>query len=255
MYSRLKGTEIYHEITGDGPPLLMLHGWGANLRLFDQLKDALAPYYTVHAIDFPGFGKSPEPPAPWSVYDYADLVTAYIKENKLSRVSLMGHSFGGRLSLILGDQMDIDQILLLGAAGIVPRRPLSYYIKVYGYKTMKVIEKVPGMRLLFGDLFDAYRHHAGSADYKAASPLMRRSLSLVVNQDLQHHMPNIQAETLIVYGVNDHDTPVSYGHIMEEKIPKGTLIVLENAGHYTWLDQPAQVAGIAKAFFKEVKDV
>lgn len=251
MFETIKGLKVHYEVHGKGQPIVLLHGWGTELRLFDSVVSYLKKSNTVYTLDFPGFGLSQEPDTPWSVYDYADFTEAFLDSLDIKNPALMGHSFGGRISIILGARRKIKKIILVDSAGIRPKRKARYYIKVYTYKTMKHLIRIPGLRVLFGDLFDAYRSKAGSADYRQASDMMRKILSNVVSEDLQHFMKDIQAPTLLVWGSEDRDTPVSDGKIMEEKIKDAALIVFEGAGHYSYLERPHDFQAIVESFMKE----
>jgi len=251
MYTTIKGLKVHYEVHGTGSPIVLLHGWGTSLRLYDSVIPYLKDNFKVYTLDFPGFGLSEEPEDVWSVYDYADMTEAFLDELSIENPILMGHSFGGRISIILGAKRTIKKIILVDSAGVKPTRKPSYYGKVYFYKFMKQFEKLPGTRLLFGDLIDAYRLKAGSSDYKSASIMMRRILSKVVNDDLQHHMPKISAPTLLIWGSLDTATPVADGRIMEEKIKDAALIVFDGAGHYSYLERPHEFKAIVESFVKE----
>lgn len=251
MFTNIKGLKVHYEVHGEGHPIVLLHGWGTSLRLYDSVMEYLQKNFKVYALDFPGFGLSEEPGDVWSVYDYADMTEDFLDEMNIKNPILMGHSFGGRISIILGAKRAIKKIILVDAAGVKPPRGADYYAKVYFYKAMRTVEKVPGMRMLFGDLIDAYRTRAGSSDYKSASQMMRRILSKVVNDDLQHHMPMIKAPTLLIWGTLDTATPLSDGRIMEKKIPDAALIPFEGAGHYSYLDRPHEFKAIVTSFVEE----
>ena len=84
-------------------PILMLHGWGASLKLMQPLGERLAALgWGVYIPDLPGFGESAPPPAAWDVPDYAKWVVTYLDAHQLEKVYLIGHSFGGRVGLVLG---------------------------------------------------------------------------------------------------------------------------------------------------------
>jgi len=251
MFINIKGLKVHYEIHGEGAPIVLLHGWGTSLRLFDSVTEYLKENFKVYTLDFPGFGLSEEPTEVWSVYDYADMTEDFLDALSIENPILMGHSFGGRISIILGPKRKIKKIILVDAAGVKPPRGAHYYFKIYFYKTMRMVEKIPGMRLMFGDLIDAYRTRAGSSDYKVASQMMRRILSKVVNDDLQDHMPKIQAPTLLIWGSLDSATPLSDGKIMEKKIPDAALITFEGAGHYSYLDRPHDFKIIVENFIEE----
>ncbi len=251
MFITIKGTKVHYEVHGDGHPVVLLHGWGTDLRSFDSVASYVKSGFKVYALDFPGFGLSEEPGEIWSVYDYADMTQAFLEELNIANPILVGHSFGGRISIILGSRLPIHKIILVDAAGVKPTRGTAYYIRIYTYKAMRALERVPGIRPLFGDLIDAYRNKAGSADYKSASTTMRQVLTKVVNDDLQHLMQKITAPTLLIWGSADTATPLSDAHIMEQKIPGAALIVFEGAGHYSYLEQPARFKAIINSFIQE----
>ena len=98
-------------------------------------------------------------------------------------------------------------------------------------------------------LANALSARAGSKDYQEAGE-MRATLVKVVNQDLRSLLPRISASTLLIWGENDKDTPVSFGKIMEKEIPDAGLVVLKEAGHFSYLDQFPQFRRIVASFLK-----
>ena len=90
--------KINYEQKGSGELVVLLHGWGSNIKLFANLIDLLSVKYTVIAMDMPGFGESDEPPSAWCVDDYVDFVADFLREIAApEEVTLLGHSFGGRV--------------------------------------------------------------------------------------------------------------------------------------------------------------
>jgi pimeloyl-ACP methyl ester carboxylesterase len=92
------------------------------------------------------------------------------------------------------------------------------------------------------------RRRLASSDYLEASEAMRGTFRLVIAEDLAPRMPRISAETLLVWGENDEDTPLWMGERMKELIPGAGLVVLPGAGHYSYADQPGRFAEIARLF-------
>ena len=91
--------------------------------------------------------------------------------------------------------------------------------------------------------------HLGSTDYRALAPGMRATFVKVVNQDLAPVLPRISAETLLVFGRNDQETPLWMGEALRDGIRGSALVVLENAGHFAYLEQCAAFLRIMDAFF------
>ncbi|HZG78511.1 MAG TPA: alpha/beta hydrolase, partial [Paenibacillus sp.] len=90
--------QIHYEAKGEGPDVVLLHGWGAELGTFHRIQESLSRHFRVFAIDLPGFGKSSEPPAPWGVEEYTQFVRKFFEKLGIEQPILMGHSNGGRIS-------------------------------------------------------------------------------------------------------------------------------------------------------------
>ena len=101
---------------------------------------------------------------------------------------------------------------------------------------------------LFPDALENLRKRNGSADYNAASPIMRQTLVRVVNEDLCHLMPNVKAPTLLCWGTLDDATPLSDGETMEKLMPEAALVKFEGAGHYSFLECQAQFLRVLASF-------
>ncbi|SHN35985.1 alpha/beta fold hydrolase [Gracilibacillus kekensis] len=255
MYTEIDKLNIHYKQTGEGRPVVMLHGWGTKLDLFEDLQHSLSSNFQVTSIDFPGFGESDEPPESWDVRQYTDFLEKLLTKLEIKNPILIGHSFGGRVSIKYADrhQSGVHKIILIGSAGVKPKRKLDYYLKVYSYKTLKKVLNLPVLNRYKEDIIQKYRGKAGSSDYQSASRVMQQTLSKVVNEDLQHHMPNIKAPTLLIWGANDTSTPVEDAKIMEKLIPNAGLALIENAGHYVFLEQKRRVAVIVDTFLEDDK--
>ncbi|MCL2107021.1 MAG: alpha/beta fold hydrolase [Oscillospiraceae bacterium] len=244
---QIQGQTIYYADSGAGEAVLLLHGWGTDHQLFEPLIRLLAQNYRVIAPDFPGFGQSPEPKEPWHVDDYADCVLALLKELRIESCSLVGHSFGGRVIIKLAARQlpvpRIPRIVLIGAAGVKPAPTRRGKRRARQFKAGKALLK-PFPRAL-----EALRRHYGSADYAAASPNMRQVLSHAVGEDLTPLLERIQPPTLLIWGRGDTATPLSDARLMEQRIPGAGLVILEDAGHYAFLERQAQFLRVMGSFF------
>jgi pimeloyl-ACP methyl ester carboxylesterase len=229
-------------------PLLLLHGWGTNKETFAALMDAMQHALPIYALDFPGFGESDEPDTPWQLDDYAAMVTQFIEALHLEAPIVLGHSFGGRVAIKLSQKMPLAKLILTNSAGIKPRRTASYYLKVYGFKLVRMLNAVPGLHFMLDEPVKAYGEKYSSADYKAASPMMKRVLSAVVNEDLTPLLSKIDVPVLLIWGDQDTATPLDDAQIMAAHIPDSGLVVFEGAGHFSYLEQPLRFSTILKTF-------
>lgn len=251
----IEGLRIHFTDSGprSAPPVVLMHGWGCKASTVASIAGAISDCRRVISIDLPGHGESQEPPLlpdgkPWGVYEYARLIKNLIERLELERPALIGHSYGGRVAILLGAEMDIEKIVLVDSAGIKPRRNPKYYFKVYGFKLMKrllpfVVGKKKGREVI-----ERIRGKAGSADYRNSSPVMRMVMSRSVNQDLKKHLSEIKAPTLLIWGENDDATPLSDAKVMEAKIPDAGLVVFPGAGHYSFLDNPVRFRAVIRSF-------
>lgn len=246
----IDGLTLFYEVTGSGDPLILMHGWGCDHTTVASIAAAAAETHTVYSLDLPGFGSSDEPREVWGVGEYTSFVEKFARRLGLERPVLVGHSYGGRISILYASRNEVSKVILVDAAGVKPKRPLSYYIKVYSFKLSRKMWQLLLGKEKANARIERMRASKGSADYAAASPMMRRVLSKSVNQDLRSVMPLIKAPTLLVWGENDTATPMRDARIMDRLIPDTGLVSFPGCGHYSFLDNPVQFAAVIKSFLK-----
>lgn len=205
-------------------------------------------------VDFAGFGQSEEPPAVWGVEEYTRSVEAIAQAEGIENPILVGHSFGGRVSIVYASRNKTQKIILVDAAGVKPRRSFTYYRKVYTFKLMKWLAPILMGKQRAQQMIEKRRAKAGSSDYNNASPRMRAILSKCVNEDLCHLMPKIQAPTLLFWGENDTATPLADAKRMEKLIPDAGLVTVAGAGHYSFLENTPLFMRVVESFLsKEIR--
>jgi pimeloyl-ACP methyl ester carboxylesterase len=244
---------------GEGKPLLILHGWGSSSAVMLPLAKSLMDIRTCYLIDFPGFGLSPEPDAPWGVDDYADLTQEFIR-NRIpgEKTDLLVHSYGARVALKLLTRKDIsdkiDKVIITGGAGLKPKRKFSYYIRKYLAKALKApFLLLPGKYKEKG--LNSLRKTAlwkklGSSDYRQLSGVMRETFVRSVTEYLDDLLPLIDHEILLIWGKNDAATPLEQGKRMDKGLKESALITIDNASHYAFLDYPGQFTSISRAYLE-----
>jgi pimeloyl-ACP methyl ester carboxylesterase len=117
-YAHVNGTELYYEIHGDGPPLVMLHGGVDPSQMFGAPLTDMAKNFKVIAIHARGHGRSKDTTAPWSIEQAADDVAAVLKHLKINKASVMGYSFGGAIALQFAIRHPdmLDNLVVVSAA-------------------------------------------------------------------------------------------------------------------------------------------
>lgn len=248
------GIRLHYTLAGAGQPLFLLHGWGCNAETFKLIRGFLEQHFLVVAVDFAGFGQSEEPHEVWGVEEYTRSVEAIAQHEQISSPILIGHSFGGRVSIVYASRNKTHKIVLVDAAGVKPKRTFTYYRKVYTFKAMKHLARLLLGKERAAKWIESRRAKAGSSDYNNATPMMRAILSKCVNEDLCHLMPKISAPTLLFWGENDTATPLSDAKKMESLIPDAGLVTVAGAGHFSFLENPQLFERVLGSFFaKEMK--
>ncbi len=253
MIKTVKGLKINYVEEGQGDLVVLLHGWGSNITLFNASVELLQKGYKVVTMDMPGFGESEEPAEPWCVDDYVDFVLEFLKDYEFSKVTLLGHSFGGRVIIKLCSRenpFEIEKVILVDSAGVKPKKTLKQKIKQRIYKMTKWIFSLKIVMMLFPDALEKLRKKNGSADYNAASPIMRQTLVKVVNEDLTELMPCVKAPTLLIWGTADDATPLSDAKLMEKLMPEAGLVTFDGAGHYSFIERQGQYLRVLASFMK-----
>lgn len=240
MNTKIDNMNINYICEGEGEAIVLLHGWGSNITLFKSMTELLKTKYQVIAPDMPGFGGSDEPPSAWCVDDYVDFVIKFLGELGIKKAAFLGHSFGGRVIIKFFERstlpFEITKIILADSAGVKPKKTLKQKIKIKTYKAGKRILSLGIVKKLFPDALHNLQSKSGSADYRAASPLMRQTMVRVVNEDLTHIFSKVTPPTLLIWGENDTATPVSDAELMERLMPDAGKVVLKNCGHYSFID-------------------
>lgn len=245
----------YEEAGSGEKALILMHGWGGSTESWLPVMRDFGDGFRVIAVDFPGFGKSPEPREVWSVDDYARLMIAFIRSLGPGKVDLIAHSFGGRVALAINREAPeiIDKQILTGCAGLPPRRSAVSRAKsglAHGFSALidNRLTRAVASEAVVERTHNALRRHFGSADYKNASPQMREIFRKVIEQDLTECLARVAAPTLLVWGENDTATPLWMGQEMEKAIRDAGLVVFPGSGHFAYLEQYARFQAIARKF-------
>ena len=220
--------------------IVLLHGWGQNIEMMDMLGHPFEKDFRIIVLDFPGFGKTPEPDSFWSTTDYAKCLHQFLTSLKVKNPILIGHSFGGRVAISYAAIYGAQKVVLLSA----PFRPTKNKKPNLKVKIYKFVKKIPCLKKLTNYL----RNKWGSSDYKNASEIIRGSLVKIVNEDLTNYAKSIKCPTLLIYGSLDKDVPLKEAQDLEKLIEDAGLIKYENAHHYAYLENLNQTIAILHNF-------
>jgi pimeloyl-ACP methyl ester carboxylesterase len=242
-----------------GPAIVMLHGWGRNLETLRPLGELLAKDYSVTLLDLPGFGRSPLPPEAsndgggWGTLEYMRRVKEWLDQHNITQCVLIGHSFGGRISVQLAAHHPelVRGVVLIGAHGLKRERSRAEELKVRSIRFLvaaaKRIDSITGSRI-FAHYFAP---RFGSTDYKNAGEL-RKTLVKTVNEDLSQEASKITAPTLLLWGENDREAPLDIARNYRKLISDSELHIFPRKGHEPFADVGGHlVARYTERFLQE----
>jgi pimeloyl-ACP methyl ester carboxylesterase len=244
----IEDIKLCYEVAGEGKPVIILHGWGCSKDTVQSITDHISKTHRAYALDMPGFGETPPPSEVFGIEQYTQVEEKFCKKLNIENPILIGHSFGGRISILFSSRNQTSKVMLVDAAGIVPKRTLKYHIKVRSYKIYKKLLPLFVGKHEAERRIEERRNRSGSADYRAAQGIMRAIFVKIVNEDLKYVMPKIKAPTLMIWGELDTATPLSDARTMEKLIKGSGVAVMKGCGHYSFLDNPRQFFAIVDVF-------
>lgn len=225
--------------------LLMLHGWGQSKETWEPFRQQVEDFVTPVIPDLPGFGTEPLVKSEWGIPEYATWVANFVNKRKLSDVVLLGHSFGGRIAGFLASQRPawLTSLVLSGAPCLY-RPSFLTQAKVHAAKLVKTA----GLKKIISQI-RPQKNELTQADANGLGQIFRK----VVPFDQTTTLPNITVPTLLIWGKNDQDAPLKIADEMHSLIKDSELVVIPDAGHNTFLEQPLLFYGTVKRFLKNNK--
>lgn len=227
---------------GDGTGVVYLHGWGRSKSDALPLIEKLPPETAVFVPDLPGFGDTDPPSGPWGASEYAeslrDALEEFVTRHELCYTVLVGHSFGGKIALVLGAQGSVPSVVgvvLVGAPILRPGRGPSPSVS---YRMWRFLY---GLKVVSAERFERVRDSHGSVDYRSASGVMREVFVRVVNEEHPKEMEKIVIPVEMVVGSADTAAPPERALAAAGLNPLAHLTVLEGIGHMIPLTQPQAI--------------
>jgi len=245
---------INYKIAGEGPAILILHGWGGSSDSWLEVQRILAEKrYRIITPDFPGFGKSVTPPEPWGIKDYNNFVLEFTQKLNLNNFFLIGHSFGGRIAIKFTSQYPekVKKLILCDSAGIKPKPGLKTLIIFWVARIGNAIFSPKHLIRIRDTARNLFYVFLRNKDYVKANGTMKETIKNVLKEDLLSEISQIRTKTLIVWGGVDRMVPLKYAHIFKEKIKDSQLEVIPKIGHSPHLEEPGKLSSIILKFLKK----
>jgi pimeloyl-ACP methyl ester carboxylesterase len=236
------------------PNLVFLHGWGGCWQSWYPILERLQKDFNLYAPDLPGFGREPIP-KPYQLDDYVDFVINYIQDNKIKNPILIGHSFGGAIisKIAANHLISLSKIILVDAAPIRHLLTPKQKIVSLAAKSLKIIFNIPLLHRFYQPtkkfLYKSLKlDNSGYSDLE--NPILKKTFTTVIREDLSVILPQINIPTLIIWGERDIATPLVDGQKTHQLIKHSQFIVFSNASHFSYLDNQEQFITEIKKFIK-----
>lgn len=235
MIQNLKIRYIQSEKFSPENTLVFLHGWKSES---GHLATIFASMDNCIALDLPGFGESDNHERVWGVGDYADFLRRFLEKFGIVAPVLVGHSFGGSIAIKYASRGGIvTKLILVSSAGI---RDRTKKVRLFGViaRISSLFFYLPFLAAHRKRLRKIFHGLIGSEDYADAG-LLEEDFKKIISEDLRSDMAKVAAETFLIWGKEDKATPISHAYEMNRLIKKSSLHVIEDAGHFVFLDKPA----------------
>jgi pimeloyl-ACP methyl ester carboxylesterase len=234
--------KINYKIAGSGPAILVLHGWGSSSDSWVEMQKLLAEKgYLVVCPDLPGFGKSSLPESPYSVSDYEKIVVDFVKKifpESSKELILLGHSFGGRISIkiIFKKSLKIKKLILCDPAGIKVTPSFKTKIILLISSAGDLIFSLKPLKKIKYFARNFFYFFINKRDYVKARGVMKETIKKVLKEDLRSELSSVKVKTLLLWGEKDKIVPLKYSQIFKERIENSRLEVFPKTGHSPHLE-------------------
>ncbi len=230
------------------PHVFILHGWAINqqndvkwypfINLL-QKNDILATFLGIPGLSSPLNEV-------WALQDFVDWLKKQLP--KQDKVILLGHSFGGQIAIRFTAQNPdmVEKLILIDSAGI---RDHAFFPTVkrkvfwVAAKVGKVLFNVQWAKKLLYKI-------ARERDYNNAPPLLKRSMSLILDDEVIDDLPKISCPTLLIWGENDTVTPIKLAYQKMNLLPAARLKVISQARHAPQFTHTKQVVECVSLFLR-----
>lgn len=216
---------LFGERYGSGPiRVVALHGWGRDRRDFRRVLEG----FDAVAVDLPGFGATPPPDRAAGAAGYALVVAAWLEQLPDPQV-LVGHSFGGRVAVVLAaTRPELVAGLVLVGVPLLHRLDRTARRPSVTYRLVRLANRAG---LVSDERLEREKRRRGSADYRAATGVMRDTLVRVVNESYEDRLPEVACPVRLVWGAADSEVPLEVAHRARALVKDADLDVVEGCGH------------------------
>ncbi len=248
----LDGT--HYRVSGAGAPVILIHGVGADLEMWEPVAARLAPTHRVVRYDMLGHGASAKPPGPYRLDDFVGQLEGFADGIGIDRFTLVGFSMGGLVAqgFALAQRGRIDRLVLLNTVfdrSAAERAAIAARVREiaeggYAASIAPALERwfTPAFRTRRPDVVAAMRRRMESND--SAAYAAAYDVFATADRDLAPAIGRIAAPTIVVTGAEDQRSTPSMARAMAERLPRAHLHIVPGQRHMTPLEVPDVVAAV-----------
>ena len=231
---------LWHKTIGEGPNLVLLHGWAFNSDIFLELVNKYKKKYRITVIDLPGHGRSPD--IDGGIEDWCNEIIKLIPEKSI----LLGWSLGGLLSIFIANKIKLNELILVAASPcLVNTEQWSFGIRKEVFDQFAINLKIDSTKTLkrFVSLQSKNKSqiqelHKSIQKYPASQSALNNGLEIIINSDLRTIYKNISTPKTCILGDLDTLVPEKIQHWYVEA---GAEIHVLNSGHLPFLDKSFKI--------------
>ncbi len=267
-----QGVKINYYEAGQGPPVILLHGFGASAYSWRFLGPALAKDHRVFTLDLKGYGLSAKPEdGKYAISDQADMVAEFIRTRDLHDLVVIGHSMGGGVTLMTyfevreDNPARIKKLVLIDSTGYPQKMPWFIWLAkapVLGsvggklvsprFATAQVLKKCYYHKdRITDEQIDTYAYYGSLPGAREA---VIATAQQIVPEDMEAvtaRYKSISVPVLIIWGAEDEVVPLSVGHNFKRDIPNSELVILPKCGHIPPEEEAQETNRLITQFLKE----
>lgn len=251
------GTTVAFVQSGEGPPLVLLHGAEADHSMFDAFAGHLAPRFTVIAYDQRDSGGTRNPPSPYGFDDLADDAAALIAALGYRRAHVFGTSFGGAIAQVLAARHPerVDHLILSSTFRVGAPLPS---INPDGFpRFLELRSRLPDTLSEFAQYFFPREHIAAHPEVlriftgNTRDAEQRQRRAAIPARPVKVELSAITAPTLVLAGAEDRLIPPAHTLSLAREISGARTATIAGVGHVATIQDPAAVAAEVRRFLQD----
>ena len=263
----------YAEHGAAGPPILLIHGFGASRYAWRHLVSQLSEDHRLLTIDLKGFGSSPKPAdQSYSLYDQASLVHQFIVGHALDGLTLVGHSSGGGVALLVAlkqlheRRVNVAALILIDTIAYPQELPLFMKLlrtPIVGWLGVHVLPEEKQVQWILEQAYhdrsaitreqiEAYAAPLRQAGSKHALLATARQMIPSDVDRVSARFETITLPTFIIWGADDRIVPIENGRRLHRAIAGSTFVVIDHSGHIPHEEMPGATISAIKHFLRGI---